>query len=132
MLEIVTFSLNQDLSIWCIAHSVAKLRRMLTLISNIFWRFAVHLPFIELIRIWYDFIFFDSHFWRRQRNGSMQIGKSCQSGRNVSMHFSPSSFRWVKPMPFRIRYQAFNSSQKRPLVRHGNTSRIISLCVHTT
>jgi hypothetical protein len=54
MSEIVTLSLNLDLSIWYNrVHSVARLWRIPMLMSNILWRFAVHLPSVELIRMWF-------------------------------------------------------------------------------
>jgi hypothetical protein len=133
MSEIVTLSLNLDLSIWCSrAHSVARLRRMPMLISNIFWRFAIYLPSAELIRIWYGFVSFCSHYWGRQSNCSTQIGRLYQSRRNAPMHFSPSSFHWVKPIPFRIRSRAFNTLQTRSSSRCGNSIRTISLRARTT
>jgi hypothetical protein len=47
------------------------------------------------------------------------------------MHFLPRSFCWAKSMPSRIRSRTFNSSQTRPLPRHGNACRTIPLRAHT-
>jgi hypothetical protein len=132
MSEIVTLSLNQELRIWCSrAHSVATHWRMTTLISNIFWRFAVHLPSMEWTRMWYDSIFSHCHYWGRRSNGSTEIGRFCQPRRNAPMHLLPSSFHWEKTMLSGIRSRAFNSSWTRPLSSNGNACRIISLCAHT-
>jgi hypothetical protein len=35
----------------------------------------------------------------------------CQPRRNAPMHFSPSFFRWARPMPFRTRSLPFNKSR---------------------
>jgi hypothetical protein len=50
---------------------------------------------------------------------------------NAPMHLSPGSFRCAKPMPSRIRSQAFNSSRMKPLSRCATVYKIISLHAHT-
>jgi hypothetical protein len=75
----------------------------------------------------YVFASFHFHCQERQNNGSIPIRRQCQPGRSAPMHFSPSFFRWAKPMPYRTRYLGFSNSRMRPLPRHGNTCRIISL-----
>jgi hypothetical protein len=63
----------------------------------------------------------------RGNNGSIPIRRQCHLGRSTPMHFLPSFFNWAKPMPSGTRSLGFNNSRMRPLPRHGNTSRIISL-----
>jgi hypothetical protein len=43
------------------------------------------------------------------------------------MHFSPSFFCWVKPIPSGTRSLGFSKSRMKPSPRHGNACRIISL-----
>jgi hypothetical protein len=57
--------------------------------------------------------------------------KLCPPGRSSPMHFSPSSFCWVRPIPSGTRSQAFNSLWMKTLLRCGSNCRIISLHAHT-
>jgi hypothetical protein len=63
----------------------------------------------------------------KRNNGSILIRRQCQPGRSAPMHFSPSFFRWGKPMPSGTRSQGFSNSLMKPSPRHGNACRIISL-----
>jgi hypothetical protein len=63
----------------------------------------------------------------KAKNGSIPIRRQCEPGRSAPMHFSPSFFHWAKPMPSRTRSLGFSNSRMRPLLRHGNVCRIISL-----
>jgi hypothetical protein len=133
MPEMVTLRLRLHSSIWCSkAHFVGRLRRVPMHIFSISWRSAAHSPSEESPRMRYISTFFHSHYWGRQNGGSMPAKKLCPLGRSAPMHFSPSSFRWARPMPSKTRSQASNSSWMKPLLRHGSDCKIMSPRAHTT
>jgi hypothetical protein len=108
-----------------------RFQRMPMPIFNIYWRSATHSPSEESPRTRYVSVFSHSHYWGRQSSSSMPIRKLCPPGRSAPLHFSPSFFRWARPMPSETISRAFNSSRMKPLPRHGSDCRIISTHVYT-
>jgi hypothetical protein len=56
--------------------------------------------------------------------------RQCQPGRGAPMHFSPSFFRWAKPMPSRTRSLGFSNSRMSPHRGMGRLQDYTSACPH--
>jgi hypothetical protein len=118
--EMAVLNLNQLSSIWCSSEDAnAHLQHFLK-ICNTFTIRGVIQDAVRL-RLFPFSLLGKAKQWFYSNKEAVSTWEKCFNA------FLTKFFRWAKPMPYEIRSLGFSNSRMRPLPRHGNTCRIISL-----